>query len=451
MRGRLLTARRLVALASLLSATAQAAPTLEALEARRDGVRLERQRWERLIATQADLAQHPDKQAAAATAAAEELRSEGRALTVEGITMGLSGTLEAAAATMDKKNWRTIKQLSDAAASVEAVQKVFIDDLTRGEHSPQKADALLEKVSATLKVAARDAPDKETREELDALLALGTGGAKLAGALLRGEKPTSAETLELAKDLTAGTRAMVLAFIQHRDPKSWVGVGRAVAKQFPKLGVVAEAVATRAILWVNLANATASACVGGYAWHEGMQLAELADDLRDQQQHAAEMLRALLPHAQKARDSAARRETRLNRMIDAMRAGTPPPAPPRAVPPSPRVLDDGIGVPPKLYFGLKATLTVLQSSPPVTYQLTKNEIRRREEIARAEREAAEARARAAERSAERERSEASSGGGSGGGGSSSSGGSYQRHDSNLDTDRIQRTINHIVTNVVTHW
>lgn len=379
--------------------------SLDTLRTRLASARLERTRWERVIAVQADLAQHPNKLASAASEAADELQSEGRSLTVEGLTLGVSGVCATGAAMLTGKDWRTAKKLTDAVAAIEASHKVFVEGLTRGAKQPEKTDAGLEKAAAALKLAVRGAPDKKTRDEVDALISIGTPALKLLSSLMRGDQRTTEEDYALMKDTMEGTRAMMLAFIQHRNPKDWIGVGRAVAKAYPKLGAFAGAVAAKGVVIANLLNSVASAAVGGYAWHEGIQLESLAEDLRANQQRAAMMLQRLLPHARQARESALRRETRLARLVQAIERANPP-ASAASVPPSRRILDDGLGIPPKLYSGLSVTLTVLQTSPPMTYHLTRNEIRRREEIARAERAAAEERERATRVAQQRARREA---------------------------------------------
>jgi len=54
--------------------------TLEKLPVQLNPARLERMRWEKVIQVQADLAEDPDKLAAAATESAKELRPEGRSM-----------------------------------------------------------------------------------------------------------------------------------------------------------------------------------------------------------------------------------------------------------------------------------------------------------------------------------------------------------------------------------
>jgi len=443
-------------------------PSLETLQARREAARFERLRWERLIAIQADLAQHPNKLASSVADAADELRSEGRSLTIEGVSMGLSSACETTSAVIQesKKDWRTAKKLADAAATIDATHKIFIEDLAKGSKDPEKADAELEKAMAALRLAARDAPDKETREQVEALLSIGEPTIKLLSGLIRGDKRTTEEEYALMKDTVTGMRSMMLAYIQHRKPEEWIGMGKTLAQTFPQFGRFAGVMASTGMGLgaANFLNAVASVCVGGYAWHEGIGLEELAEDLRTDQQHAAMKLQVLLPHARQALASARRREAYLDRMIQSME-GEKSSTPRQSVPPSRAVLDDGSGIPSNVYFTLPSTLTVLQNSPAMTYHLTKNEVRRREEIANAERAAAEERARAERLTREREQREAarqarqteriarrqsyhSNNGGS------RSRGEYSgssRSSSHIDTSGAQDAIHRVVNNVLPNW
>jgi hypothetical protein len=437
-------------------------PSLETLQARREAARVERARWERLISIQADLAQHPNKLASSVADAAEELHSEGRSLTIEGVSMGLSSAFETTSTVIreGRKDWRTAKKLSDAATRIDATYKIFIADLAKGQKDPKKADAELEKAVAALHVAAREAPNKETREQMEALLSIGEPSIKLLSGLIRGDKRTTEEEYALMKDTVTGMRAMMLAYIQHRKPEEWIGVGKALAQKFPQFERFAGVMASTGmgLGTANFLNSVASVCVGGYAWHEGIGLEDLADDLRADQQHAAMKLQILLPHARQALASAIRREAQLDRMIASMERGNPL-INRQFVPPSRRILDNGSGVPSNIYSNLPSTVAVLRNSPAMTYHLTKNEMRRREEIAKAERAAAEERARAArlarereereaarEREAERSSRRSSPSGDSGGGNSEPS-----RSSAHVDTSRVQEAINRVVNNVLPNW
>jgi hypothetical protein len=423
--------------------------TLDTLQTKLNAVHLERMRWERLMAVQADLAQHPDKLSASVTAASDELQGEGRSLTVEGFSMGLSGVCQYGAKILEKTDWRTAKKLVTAGTRIDFAYKVFVEDQVRGKGQPENANAGIEQAAAALKLAADGAPDKATREQVGALIDIGTPGVELLSKLMNGDNITSEEEKALMKDTLMGTRAMMLAYIQHRKPEDWIGIGKAVAKAYPRIGEFAGLAASRGVLVANLLNSAASICVGGYAWHEGVLLEGLADDLRANQQHAAIMLQALLPHARQARASALLREARLEKMIQALKSKNLPP-PNLLVPPSRRVLDDGMGVPPSIYAGLQTTLATLQSSPPMTYQLTKNELRRREEIARAEREAEKERERAAQQAEERrereqeEREQNASN-------NQSYRGQNEPRQGRVDLSGVQGRIQKVVNNVLPNW
>jgi hypothetical protein len=441
--------------------------SLEALRARREAAHLERMRWDRLIVVQADLAQHPEKLASSVDAAAKELHDEGRSLAVEGVTMGLSSACETASEVFRvwKKDWRTAKKLADAAAAIDATQKVFIEGAVRDPRVAEKADAGLEKAVSILRLAAREAPDKESREQLEAVLSIGEPGMKLLSGLIRDEERPAGEKLQLLDDTLRGIRALMLAHIQHRNPREWIEAGKTIAQRFPQVGKFAGAVTGTGVglSGANFLNNVASACVGGYAWREGYKLEELADDLRADQQHAAMTLQVLLPHARKARASAIREEARLDRMIQSMERGYPA-SPPQLVPPSRRVLDDGAGIPSDLYSSLPSTMELLRGSPAMTYHLTRNEVRRQEEIARAERAAAEERERAArlaveqqqrdaarrEREAERSARREQHWSGSGEARSSGDRDSSSRNRS-YDTRGVEESIQRVVNNVLPNW
>jgi hypothetical protein len=432
--------------------------SLEKLETRLNAARLERMHWERVIAVQADLAQHPDKFSSASREAAGELQSQGRAFTVEGITMGLSSAFELRAAFLDPKQWREKKKLIDVATAISATHKILLEDQLRGAKEPENPDAGLEKAGAALKLMARTASTKEERETAGALVEIGTPTLELLGRLMRGERLTWEKDGPLMKDVVQGTRAMMLAFIQHRNPDELIGLGKRLAKSFPRTGALVEAVGpelmTKGLGAAGVLNGTVQAIVGGYVWTEGIDLANLADDIRDDQQHAAVKLQALLPHARQARDSALRREKRLERLVEALKKQNPP-VPNRFVSPSARILDDGAGIPANVYAGLNSTQAVLQSSPQMTYHLTKNEIRRREAIAAAERAAALARERAARQAAERARRErereeerqsaareSSRGSNSGG---------WERPSGRVDLSGVNQRIQGVVNNVLPNW
>jgi hypothetical protein len=413
---------------------------VEELEGRLNSVRAERTRWERVIAIEADLAQDPKKLASKVYEAAEELKSEGRSLTVEGLTLGLSGLFKMAAELLPKSDWRSKKKLEDIGVGIEASHKLFIKDMVAGKKESDSAKKLLDQGTSTLELFLRTLNKKE-REEMEALLSIAAPVTELVIRMVSG-KPISwkdEETLSLAKDFLVGVRAMMLAVIQHRNPQQLVGFGRALVVRYPKIAKILGVLATKGLVATNLVNSVAIFGVGAYIWREGIGLTGVADDIRDNQLRAGVILKALLPHAVQARRSALRREARLERMIQSLKSGSPPA--PKLIPPSSRVIDDGIGTPPRLYFGLKATLTVLQSSPPLTYQLTKREERRREEIARAERAAEEQRRRAARVAAERAQREQSRR-------ESPSGDSNSRQGADLSgaRERIERVVNNVLRN-----
>jgi hypothetical protein len=261
---------------------------------------------------------------------------------------------------------------------------------------------------AMLKVAIQATPHKEDREKATAIVTLVTPGVEYIMAVERGDKLTAERYKELMHQVLEGMDAMVSAFIADRDPQRWARLAEVIGKRYPALNPFVDSVmaqaAMRGVVVANLLNSAANLSFGLHAWYEGLGLEAVADDIRADQQHAAGTLRLLLPHARAARESARRREERLQRLIDALQNDNPPP-PPRPVPPPADILDDSKGIPPGLYVGLPTTLEVLQGSPAMTYHLTDKEVQRQEAIAEAAREAEEERERAAEREEEERQEE----------------------------------------------
>lgn len=370
------------------------------LENDRVRVVAQKQRWERFVAVQQELARDPGRLARAAEEAASELRASGVSLVAEGATAGLSNLLSLqgtyARIARDRK---AADQFKRAAAFVSAANTLLIRDFARPDAaSARKPSAetmeALGKVNAVLKlVVLTQVRDKTLRDGLDASLELTKANADFLTAYLGGDAITMKRLLPVVQSALSGTLTMTRALATRPSNFKLQGVAASIAQELPAFAPVAKMMATTALTNFNISLALANIGWGAYAVTNGFLLESQAEAIRADQLQAAAHMARLLPRARAEIARAAAAERRLTASLDAL--GPAPPRPP-VIQPSARFVDDA----PRYALApasLPAAMTAIRQAPSLTITLSVVELDRRVDGQRA--------ITAREREAERQRQE----------------------------------------------
>lgn len=338
------------------------------LQAQLDHARAEQRRWQRVIDTERDLTQHPDKFAKAAEGAARDLKASGQDLVVEGVTGGLCSSLNIAGSSI-RKDKELAERFHLASATIKAAYTdILKDHLTSenaGETKPsEQTKKKIEMLEDTLGVLKATIRDKKMESAFGASLDTHVAALQFLNAYLSNDEPGMQKYLPATKAMLEGTLDILKGLSAHRET-TLEGYLSEVARRVPEFGPVAKNLAKlgteEAALAINVANIGFGA--GGIA--RGMELSAEAQEIRASQMEAAKKLHALLPKAKRELAAAEREERRLRATLNALNHVTTP-AP---VLPSERFIDSSQGVPARDAHPLDID-AALNERPAITHGFT---------------------------------------------------------------------------------
>ena len=367
----------LAALASGAESPAAKQSRIDALTTELERTRAQGQRWERLIATQRELAQHPDKFAYAAQEAARDLKGNGRELVFEGLSGGLSNFLKLNSAYTKSKKVKEGLEL--AASNIEEFYTLAIKDHVKAEDPDQwkpsnQVTESIEKSHAALNFLVVDGlPKGPVRDGIKGAMDISKGTLSFVTAYVQGDEPKMSANLGSLQSLLAGMKDVLPLLTESPAGKSAAeleGLLAVIAERNPAFGAVAKMMGTTALTDVNLALAIANFTWGSYALTRGFALQAEADEIRENQAEASLKLSRLLPRAQRELARAQAEEHRLEAALDLLTGGA---GPSRIVQPSDRFIDDGARLPVQPA-SLPDTLSAIQRIPPLQLALTADAI-----------------------------------------------------------------------------
>jgi hypothetical protein len=316
---------------------------LAKLDAELDHARAEQRRWQKVIDTQKDLTQHPDKFSSLAEDAAHELKASGTDLVIDGVTAGISGSLNLQSDYLSPKAARKFKE---CASLVDALSEDLIKDHINSSDAEKRKPSeqnsrSIDKLGANLKLAAEAVTDPKLKEALTAATSMHVAALQFLNAYLVDDRSGMEKYLPATKTMFEGTRDVLKVMALH-DPKRLQLYLKTVEREIPQFAPVATALSKAGIEQAGVVIALANIGVGGWGLARGFELSAEAEEIRDQQMEAAKHLQTLLPRARIELAHAAAEERRLTMMITALGGSTQFP---KAVLPSDRFMDDAYGTP----------------------------------------------------------------------------------------------------------
>lgn len=328
----------------LAVADSSAEPRRALLRAQLDHARAEERRWQRLIDTERDLAQHPDRFSAAAEDAARTLKASGRDLVIEGVTGGLSSSLSLMAYNVGEKT-PSGRNFARAAAASKAAYSDFIEEHlaseNSGEKSSEKNKKAIEKLENTIGFATTFVKDPKFAEAVKASGSMHVAALQFLNAYFDDDEPGMQKYLPGTKAMLEGTLDVMRGLSIHR-PETLEGYLKAVAKEVPEFGPIAKNIAVAGTEEAAFVISLANVAFGSAGIARGFELSAQAEEIRDNQMQAARRLHDLLPRARTELAAAQREEQRITAALGGRADST---SQTRTVLPSERFMDDAAGTP----------------------------------------------------------------------------------------------------------